>query len=119
MTEATIKISEDVIRAAVTKTILEGIPTEKRDELLSKAIESLVAEKLPGYGKTRLQIEFDHAVQDVVREIIKEQVATERTRELVRDVVTAACERLFDQDRRDKLVDRMSSALCEAMFGDR
>jgi len=108
---------DTAMKALVIEAMYKALDDKKREELIKAALESLVRPKdLGGYGqrgKSDLELAFEIAVSDLAREIVREMIATDAIRQRVRELATAAFEKMLTN--RDALANEMASALVAAI----
>jgi len=109
---------DTAMKALVIEAMYKALDDKKREELIKIALESLVAPKQSGgygysQGKTEIQLAFELAVSDLAREIVREMIATDAIRQRVRELATAAFEKMLTN--RDALANEMASALVSAI----
>lgn len=119
-------IDESAMQAVIAKAVLESITPEARTELLEGAIKHLLTKppKTTSYGADRespLREIFQSQVRTVADQLIREQLSNDpdfkaKVSALWADIVKAT----FDnEDRRNGMVDKISTAIGDALSRDR
>lgn len=117
-----LNLNDEQLRAAVAGAIIQTLTQEKREELISHAVQALLTppptrnswdKPLP----SPIQQAFDVAVENVAREVAKEQVRSDPAlRARLAELITKAVERLMNSD---EVLDRLAQAFGAAIAGDR
>lgn len=108
----------DTMQALVIEAMARLLDDKKRDELIRQALAALLEKRSFGYGAASSQIEreFQGAVTDVARTIVREIIETDELKARIRDLASKAIERaLLDETT---LVDRIARAFGKALSGE-
>jgi hypothetical protein len=115
-----VSTEQDATRALVVAAMMQALDQKKRDELIGKALEALVAPSSTnyGYGSNRpgpseLENAFRDAMRNLAQKIVAEMVNTDDVRAKIRDVAAAAFEKMVSN--KDALAEKMAAAIVEAM----
>lgn len=116
-----IKFNEEQMRDLVSKTIYESMTTEGKDELLQKAIASLliVEQKNGYYGTTKVNV-LEGLLKDtaerVARGILEERLKdNEDFRLQLESLFEDAVKKMFGDEVREKLVDRIVESVVKGL----
>lgn len=98
MAEVSVKLDEQMFRNVAGATLFEMMEPALRERILREAIEQTL--KTPQYGRASpLQLAFDAAVEEKVREFVREQVAARpEIIDKVRSWVVAAIDKMLETD---------------------
>ena len=114
-----IKLTDDQLRSMVTELLFEKISEADRKEMISGALRELMKPTEERYG-VRGPSRLNGAVQDalfrVACTVCGEEFAKEETRALIRGIVQEALAKTLED--RERLVNRVSSAISSAMCRD-
>lgn len=108
----------DALNALVLTAMMQALSQQSRDELIRKALETLIKPKgEPQYGRppptSPLQDAFDYAVYQVAREIVGEMVQGEEIRTKIRELCSKAVEKAMANS--EDITNRMANALAGAL----
>lgn len=113
-----IQVSTEFMREIVAESMLKSLTQEKRDELIRTAIVALTKKERNGYSAehpSTLENAFNMAVSQVAHEMIRERFKMdEALRGQVKAVIDAAITKAFQVDA-EKMADRISSAIGDAL----
>ncbi len=120
----TMQITDAQLQTIVAKAIFENIPAEKREEMLTKAITSLLqVEERGGYNAgyrrtSHLERVFQAELEGVARTIVAEYVQRPDVRKRIEGVAIAALDKAFAEpsgsgDGR-ALVDKLAQGIAHA-----
>ncbi len=116
-----IKFDETQMRELVSKTIFESLTTDGKEELLSKAIQSLlIVEAKDGYYGTKkvniLEGILKDSAERVARQIMEEKLKdNEEFRTQLESVFSDAVKRMFGEETREKLVDKIVESVIKGL----
>lgn len=116
-----IKFNEEQMRDLVSKTIYESMTTEGKDELLQKAIASLliVEQKNGYYGTTKVNVLeglLKDSAERVARGILEERLKdNEDFRLQLESLFADAVKKMFGDETREKLVDRIVESVVKGL----
>ena len=110
--------AEDATKALILSAMMSAIDQKTRDNLIAKALETLIAPSSEGaYGRkagpSRLEQAFAYAVEEMARKIVDEMIDTEEVRQRIRDIATVAFEKMATD--KDQIATRMAEAMIQAM----
>lgn len=114
------QIDDTTLKTIVAKAIFDGITPEQRQELLSKAIQSLLIPVKPSYGSSPatspLQDIFDNEVRNIARDLIREEFKTnEATKTLIGGIVAKTIVALSaDENVASEMASAIGAALSKA-----
>ena len=115
MNDATISIGDDQLKELVTAAVLEAINGEKRDQLISGAIQSLLF-KQDHTRETPLEQAFLTAVRSVAYEQCREYVANNaEVSEKIHAAIVAGLEKVLGDE--EKLPNAVADAFETAVRG--
>lgn len=105
----------EAMNALVATAMMQALDQQKRDELIRRAIETLLTPASSNYGrgKSPLQDAFDMAVQSTAREIISEMLTTENVRDQIRTMCGKAFQAMATDD--GELASGMARAIVDAI----
>lgn len=116
-----IKFNEEQMRDLVSKTIYESMTAEGKDELLQKAIASLlIVEQKNGYYGTKkvnvLESLLKDSAERVARGILEERLKdNEDFRLQLESLFADAVKKMFGDETREKLVDRIVESVVRGL----
>lgn len=117
-----LKVTEEQMHQLISVALLQTLTPEKRDELITGAIQALLAKNVgSAYDKrSELQRLFEQECTNVARLIIREHIESDPSAMAnVRSVAIEAFEKTFTGENRAAVVDRAADAISGAMFQDR
>lgn len=108
---------QDATEALVVAAMMQALDQKKRDELIAKALEALVATPMNSYTRRQdpspLDEAFQSAVRSVANQIVKEMVDTDDIRTRIRALIASAFEKMLSDN--DNLSTKMAEAIVSAM----
>lgn len=108
---------KDATKALVVTAMMQALDQNKRDELIMKALEALVAPQRNSYmhrdDPSPLEEAFKSAVRDLAHSIVKEMVNTDEIRTKIRALISSAVEKMTADS--DRLSGKMAEAIVSAM----
>lgn len=109
---------QDATKALVVAAMMQALDQKKRDELIAKALEALVAPgESYGYASRKqpstLERAFEGAVAQMARQIVEEMVNTDDIRTRIRALIASAFEKMLSDN--DNLSTKMADAIVSAM----
>lgn len=117
-----LKLDEPTMEGLVSKAIFDMLTPEKRDELVTGAIRSLMKRETgTGFNRlTELERLFADAAQNVARRVISEKLESDDAFvKGVKDCFENAWKQAFEGDAGTKLAERMAEAFRKSLTGDR
>lgn len=117
-----LKLDNATMEGLVSKAIFDTLTPEKRDELVTGAIKSLMKRETgSGFNRlTELERLFADAAQTVARKIITEKLEADTAfQDGVRICFENAWKQAFEGDAGTKLAERMAEAFRKSLTGDR
>jgi hypothetical protein len=117
-TMAEIKIDDETTKAILRSALEAHLTPERKDEFIKGALDNLL--KSTWQSGSELQKAMNAAASDVARDICREEFDKPETRARVREYWALAWEKVAaSEETRETLVDKMASALAEAISGTR
>lgn len=116
-----IRFDEEQMRQLVSKTIFESLTNEGKEDLLKKAIQSLlvVEQKNGYYGTTKVNILegiLKDSAEQVARKMIQEKLQeTEEFRTQLEAVFQDAVKKMFGNETREKLVGKIVESVIKGL----
>ena len=121
-----VRLDTDAMQALVAKAIFDGMTEEKRSELITSAIKSLLDtpkgtdRNYYGERKSPIQTAFDRAVEQVAMKHAQDFLTNDpdfngRLKSLFADVAN----NLFSEGARDGLIESLSGLIRSALTKDR
>lgn len=119
-----IKFTDEQLQQVITKAIFDTLSAEQKEELLKKAVSSLLqpAENrgYSTYRKTQLQEAYERAAYQVAQSIIVEEMKNDETfKANVKKLYADASEKVFAGDSYQKLVDKTAGNIIEVLTSNR
>lgn len=117
---AALELDDDTLTAAVSKSIVDSLTPEVRQQLITDAIAQLIKPGEYGRGSpSALQMIFRDAVSRVATRYVQDQLATDEAFiAQVRGLLEDATRRLFEAERRAAAVENIAKAI-ERSFTER
>ncbi len=111
--------TDNPLNALVITAMMQALDEQKRDQLIRKALEALIAPSAPSYGSSRpdpseLETAFNLAVFNTAREVVKEMLDTDEIRAKVRDLAARAFDKMIGADT-EALAESMANTFVYAM----
>jgi hypothetical protein len=115
---AEIKIDSETTKQILREALEAHLTPEQKDKLIKDALDNLL--KSTWQSGSELQKAMNSAASDVARDICREEFDKPETRARVREFWAAAWEKVgANEEVREVLVEKMASALAEAISGTR
>lgn len=115
-------IDDNTLHALATKTIIDSLTPEMKQELLARAVKSLfeVPESPPGfYGnkdkRTKIERTFDEALGFASQKIVRDIIAEPEFQEQIRSTIASELQKLFQADSLTKISDLVGKALWDGL----
>lgn len=117
-------LTDEAIKAATAKAIIDTLTTEKRDELVRGAIESLLNDKASDRynSPTKLQAAFNDAVKAFAFQMAKDELEKPENREQLSKVVADGVKQALcfdDPERYESIQNKIAMAVERGMTGER
>jgi hypothetical protein len=118
-------LNDEAIKAAVIKAVIDTLSGEKREEIISAAIRSLLdVEEVPKPGshydkikRTKLEGFFQDATWSFAREFIREQITKDETiRARLRELTLRVVDKCLESNTED-IANAMAAAMAKALGG--
>jgi uncharacterized membrane protein YheB (UPF0754 family) len=124
MTEADMdfKLDDQALKSVLSKSIMDILTPEKREEIIGKAVERLLATKTSDRydAPTTLQAAFDAAVRDVAQTVAVEMLRQDAAlRDKIKAMFYAAWEKQTTGENEANLVEKISNAIEKAFSNER
>jgi hypothetical protein len=115
-----LKLSDEQLNGVIAGAVLQAMTPEARQELLAKAVGSLLTPKKESWqkdAKSPLQEAFERAVFSVAHDVCREELKNDTVvREKVRGMVVAAVEKaMLNQE---KIVENLAARLSDLLSRD-
>jgi len=114
------QIDNDTLKVALAKAVLDTMTAEKREEIITNAVASLLNTKSSDRydAPSVLQHEFNTAVRDLARKIATEELeSNEEVKAAVRKLITDAWIKLTGPDNYSNIVGKIADAMAAGLAG--
>ncbi len=112
-------IDDNTLHALATKSILDSLTPEVREQLLARAVSGLFERANPSPHssdkRTKFEAVFDEALKYSTGRIVNDILAEERYQTALREVVAQAVDKILFGEQRQALSDLIQSALYEGI----
>ncbi len=114
-------ISDDQFKAMVQKAIFEALTPEKRDELVQAGIRKVFEVESGSWDKkSELQRQFANAVSDVTRKLVASELEQNANFMIqMRRTVQDAMMKVFDEQTKEKLTEKIADTIINSIWRDR
>lgn len=120
-----IKFTDEQLQQVITKAIFDSLTTEQKEDLLKKAVSSLLQPReRSGYSsyskKTQLQEAYELAAYQVASSLIAEEMKNDEVfKANVKKLYADASEKVFAGENYQKLVDKAASNIIDVLTNSR
>lgn len=117
-------LSDEQMQTLLSKTILDALTPERRDQLFQEALKNLLSEsEYPNnhYDKsTKLQAAFGNAARKVSEKVIGEMLSEPEYQTKFRELIHDAFAKIFEPGgKRDEIIHNMSGVFIKSLESSR
>jgi len=120
MTDFTLKLDNEAMRAATEQAIMGTLTPELRNEILQGAVKAILTERQSTWGnsKSKLELAFEQAVAEVARKEAQRIVGEDtELRARIEALLRVVADKVLSADV-EQLADKMADAFAASMRKD-